>query len=123
MNTISFPNMFNINDSKLSTNLSYNYKSIQESLKSLLLTNPGELLGDPAYGCGIRQSLFDIEYDVNMNELKNTIIKAINKYIPQIEVFAYSIKIYSNSNDNKYKIVIQYKIRQINENRSFELIL
>ena len=59
MNTISFPKMFDVNSNKLSTNLSYNYQSIHESLTSLMLTNPGELLGDPAYGCEIRQQLLD----------------------------------------------------------------
>ena len=53
MNTISFPHMFNKNRYTLSTSLSYDYQSTNESLKSLLLTNPGELLGDPAYGCGL----------------------------------------------------------------------
>lgn len=123
MNTISFPKMFDVNSNKLSTNLSYNYQSIHESLTSLMLTNPGELLGDPAYGCGIRQQLFDIKSDVNINELKNTIVYAINKYIPQIKVSSNTIKIYSDSNNNKYKIVVYYTIITTAENQTFELVL
>lgn len=123
MNTISFPNMFNVNNAKLSTNLSYNTKSIHESLKSLILVNPGELLGDPAYGCGIRRELFNIKSNINVNELKNTIVRAINKYIPQIIVSKHSVKIYSDSNSNHYKIVIYYTTSTTSKNESFELIL
>ena len=123
MNTISFPNMFNVNNSRLSTNLSYSYKSISESLKSLILTNPGELLGDPAYGCGFRQSLFDVKSDINVSELKNTVLTAINKYLPQIITNTSLIKIYGDSNSNHYKLIIYYRLVDTVENQTFELIL
>lgn len=123
MNTISFPKMFDVNNSKLSTNLSYNYKSIHESLTSLMLTSPGELLGDPAYGCGIKQQLFDIKSDVNVNVLKNTIVQAINKYMPQVKVISNNIKIYSDPNNNHYKLVIYYSTIYEAENQVFELVL
>ena len=123
MNTISFPKMFNVNNSKLATNLSYDYKSIHESLTSLILTSPGELLGDPEYGCNIREELFNIKSDVNVNNLKNIIVSAITKYIPQIVVSPINIKIYNNVNDNKYKLVIKYILKTTGENQMFELVL
>lgn len=123
MNTISFPNMFNINSGIMSTNLSYNVKSIHESLTSLLMTNSGELLGDPAYGCGIRRELFNVKSDINLNELKNSIVYSINKYLPQLIVSTNDIKIYSDLNNNKYKIVIYYRLNSTPENQTFELIL
>lgn len=123
MNTISFPKMFDVNNSKLSTNLSYDYKSIHESLTSLLLTSPGELLGDPAYGCGIKDKLFDVKSNTNVNELKEIIVRAIIKYLPQIRVSNGSIKIYSNVNNNQYKIIIGYRLADSPENQTFELIL
>ena len=94
MNTISFPHMFNKNRYTLSTSLSYDYQSTNESLKSLLLTNPGELLGDPTYGCGLLNCLF-----VNV------------------------IKIYAIDNNNKYKITIKYTLKPNGDNITFELIV
>ena len=123
MNTISFPRMFDVNNNKLSTNLSYNITSINESLTSLMLTSPGELLGDPAYGCGIKDKLFDIKFNTNVNELKSIIVNAVTKYLPQIKVNHNLIKIYHNPNDNKYKIVIGYQLKTSAENQTYELIL
>lgn len=123
MNTISFPKMFNCNSYKTVTNLSYNYKSIHESLTSLFLTSPGELLGDPSYGCAVKEKLFDIKTNVDMNEIRNIMIHAINKYIPQIIVRATDIKIYSNPNNDKYKIILAYRTITDTELQSYELIL
>lgn len=121
MNTISFPNMFNKNRYTLSTSLSYDYQSTNESLKSLLLTNPGELLGDPSYGCELLNCLFDIKTNNNINELQAIINKAIEKYIP--EIIVNNIRIYSNSNDNKYKISINYTLKPYTNDTTFELIV
>jgi phage baseplate assembly protein W len=122
MNSISFPKMFDVNNSKLVTNLSYNIKSIHESLTSLLSTSPGELLGDPEYGCAIKDELFNITSNSNVADLKDIIVTAINKYIPSISVDNNDIKIYSNNN-NKYKIIIPYKLSNVNEIHYFELML
>lgn len=121
MNTISFPNMFNKNRYTLSTALSYNYQSTNESLKSLLLTNPGELLGDPEYGCGLLNCLFDVKTTNNINELKSIIMRSIEKYIPEINVN--EIRIYSSANDNKYKITINYILRPYTTSNDFELVV
>lgn len=121
MNTISFPNMFDVNNAKLSMNLSYNYRSTHESLTSLLLTSPGELLGDPVYGCGIKSKLFDVKTDANINELKSMIINSVNRYIPHIRIDY--VKIFHNVNDNKYKINICYRLNNNIENQIYELIL
>ena len=123
MNTISFPKMFNNNSYKTSTNLSYNYKSIHESLTNLFLTSPGELLGDPQYGCAIKEKLFDNKTTFDMNELRNIMIHAIKKYVPQISVRASDIKIYSNPNNNKYKITLLYKTIIDVDLQQYELIL
>lgn len=121
MNTISFPHMFNKNRYTLSTSLSYNYQSINESLKSLLLTRPGELLGDPEYGCRMLINLFDIKSNGSIEDLKSNILLAINKYIPEINVN--DIRIYESSNNNKYKITISYKLKPYIDDVIFELVI
>ena len=124
MNTISFPKMFNNNSNKMNVNLSTYIKSINESLKSLLLTSPGELLGDPKYGCALKEKLFDIKSDFNMIELRNIIMTAISRYMPEISLSSSNIKIYSNPNNNQYKIKIKYNINQyLEEEFEFEEII
>ena len=121
MNTISFPYMFNKNKYTLSTSLSYDYQSTNECLKSLLLTNPGELLGDPEYGCRLLLNLFDVKTSSSIDDLKSNILFAINKYIPEISVN--NIRIFSNSNNNKYKITINYTLKPYKDDVVFELII
>lgn len=123
MNTISFPNMFNIINNKLSTNLSYNIKSINESLKSLLLTSPGELLGDPAYGCRMKEKIFDIKSFNDIHEIKSLIIEAVNKYVPRIHLIHSNIIIFNNPNNNKYKISLRYTIKNTNEVGNLDIII
>lgn len=54
--TFSFPQVVNRYTKKVE--LSKNYKSINECLGILLRTRPGELLGDPNYGCNLIDRVF-----------------------------------------------------------------
>ena len=122
-NTISFPHMFYATNKKSSVGLSYSIKSTNESLKSLLMTKPGELMGDPAYGCGLREKLFDIKSVHNIADLKNIILTAILRYLPRISTTQSQIKIYSNPNDNRYKITITYSLMPYSDLNTFSLII
>ena len=121
--TISFPNMFNNTNYKMQTGLSYSYKSTSESLRSLLLTTEGELLGDPEYGCRLRALLFDIKTPAHMSEVKSHLKSKIEKYIPHIVVDADGITIYNNPNNNKYKITISYYIPVTKETMTTDIII
>ena len=123
MSTISFPKIFNNNSSKMSTNLSYSIKSVNESLKSLLLTNPGELLGDPKYGCGLKVKLFDLNMDANVIELRMIVYEAIDKYIRDIIVNSSQIKFYNSDDGTKYKIVIPYILKSSNITHTFITVI
>lgn len=122
MSNISFPKMFNKNKNNVIINKYDINKSIHESLTSLLSTNPGELLGDPQYGCGLKNKLFDIKNYLNTTELRNIITISINKYIPQILVNESDIQIYSNDNNSAYKINIKYKLKNNFNSNEFEII-
>ena len=54
--TFSFPQVVNRYTKKVE--LSKDYKSINECLGILLRTRPGELLGDPNYGCNLIDRIF-----------------------------------------------------------------
>ena len=61
-NTYSFPQIFGRQTYK--TELSKDNKSINESLGILLRTRPGELFGDPEYGCNLINRIFQ-DFDDN----------------------------------------------------------
>ena len=123
MNTISFPNIFNKNDSSLSTTLSYDIESINESLNSLFYVNKGELLGDPDYGTELRARLFDLAHPSNIIEIKTEIANIINTKVTRIETNVSMIKIFTNGNNNKYRIVIGYVILNSNKIGTFDTIV
>ena len=58
-----------------------------------------------------------------VNELKNILFVAISKYVPHIIVNQNNIKIFYNTNDNKYKIIIPYMLNNSIEIQTYELIL
>ena len=122
-NTISFPKMFNKTDYKMKTDVSYSLESINESLKSLLSTTKGELLGDPLYGSTLKELLFELKTTKNMFIIKRTIVEDILKYVKGISTNESMIKIYSNPNNNKYKIIVGYYVLPNNEKYTFETIV
>lgn len=123
MNKISYPNIFNKNNQNLSTELSYSYEAINESLKSIFYVNQGELLGDPTYGSKIRMYLFELKTQTSISEIKEMIVSDISKYIPTIIVDTENIHIYTNPNNTQYKITIAYKINKNSEYSYFETIV
>lgn len=123
MNTISFPNMFNKNKHILSTNLSYNINSINESLKSLFMVSKGELLGDPSYGNNLKEMVFSLINQPNIILVKQAILSAIEKYEPRVNTNLNYIKIFASQDSNSFKITIYYKIVDSDEVYNVDIIL
>ena len=123
MNMISYPNIFGKNNKNTSTNLSYGYKSINESIRALFYVNKGELLGDPSYGTTLIEKIFELKTTTCINEIKQLIADYINRYIPRIHVSTDMIKVYGNPNNTKYKITIRYMLNPNSEYNYFEIII
>ena len=123
INTISFPNMFNRTNNNIQTHGITSILSINQSLKTLLSVNTGELLGDPAYGTQIKSLLFELNNSGNQYIAKKMICEKILKYEPRISTNENLIKIYFEPNSSKYKISIGYYLKQFNELQTFEMII
>lgn len=105
-NMISFPNIFNKSSGK--TMLVSNNTEIKQAIKCVLLTNIGELLGDPMFGSNIKSSLFEIKNDIFTTILKQRIVDAITKHVKSAKVNGNEIEIISYPNNSKVKVVINY---------------
>lgn len=105
-NMISFPNIFNKSSGK--TMLVSNNTEIKQAIKCVLLTNIGELLGDPMFGSNIKSSLFEIKNDIFITILKQRIVDAITKHVKSAKVNGNEIEIISYPNNSKVKVVINY---------------
>ena len=112
--TFSFPQI--VNRTSQNIELSENTKSINECLGLLLRTRPGELLGDPEYGCFLLDRIFRYNGIIIEPLIKEDIRQAIDKYESRIVVKNEDITIIQEN--QTVNIYLQYTIKetgQINE--------
>lgn len=84
------------------------YKSlIRASLQRILMTNPGERVMVPEFGCDLRKYCFEPGDTILEVELKHEILKAIQTWEPRVTVNEISIK---RTEDHRVLIVVPYKI-------------
>ena len=89
--------------------LNYTTKNqIKSNLKNLILTEPGERLGNPMFGTPLRKYIFepyvDGEFETN---IETSIMTAISNYLPYVSV---STIIFDNTNDNKDKHLVSLQL-------------
>lgn len=71
----------------------------------------------------MRARLFDLAHPSNIIEIKTEIANIINTKVTRIETNASMIKIFTNGNNNKYRIVIGYVILNSNKIGTFDTIV
>ena len=113
--TFSFPQIINRITGKIE--MSDNVQSINECLGILLRTRPGELLGDPAWGCNAITRIFRYQGIVVDALIKEDILDAVSKYEPRITMTNGDIQIIRDY--NILHIYMQYRIKETNEINSF----
>ena len=86
---------------------------IEQSLRILLATNPGERVMQPAYGCGIRRMVFESLSESLLTEMKHLIGKAILFFEPRIDVNEITIDT-GRWENGELRIGIDYTVRSTN---------
>lgn len=117
--TFSFPQLVNRTTRKIE--LSTNTKSINECLGILLRTRPGELLGDPDYGCYLIDRVFRYNGVIIESLIKEDIMNAVQKYEPRIEMSTSDI--YLEQDGRILRIYIQYTIKETGEVNDYNVEL
>jgi len=115
--TFSFPQF--VDRSTKAVKLSKDTKSINECLGVLLRTRPGELFGDPEYGCNLIDRIFEYNGIVIDTLLKEDIINAVSKYEPRVIMTYGDIEIYKTP--QVVHIFIQYLIKDTGEVNQFNI--
>ena len=117
--TFSFPQLVNRYTQKIE--LSQGNKSINECLGILLRTRPGELLGDPNYGCNLINRVFMYNGVIIESLIKEDIALAVSKYEPRIIVNENDVTIIRDY--NTVKIYILYTIKDTGELNEYNMEL
>jgi phage baseplate assembly protein W len=81
---------------------------IKSNLVNLLLTDIGERVMNPTFGCLLRKFLFEGITESNMNDLKISLVNSINIFIPEITIN--SIDVVSNTDYNLIDISVNYTL-------------
>lgn len=84
--------------------------SIKQAIKNLILTNPGERLFNPGWGCDLKRFLFEPIDDTVGMEIRDLIISSITNYEPRVELI--DVLVLPSTSYDGYEIGLYYKIRE-----------
>lgn len=87
--SIAFPNMF----TRTSTNFVTDKEATFQNLKYLILSEKGELFGDPFYGVGLKKYLFDQNDTIIKDLVLDNMYTAIATFMPQLRINRNDLKL------------------------------
>ena len=90
-----------------------NMDSIKQSVKTIVLTQPGSRLFEPDFGCGVGSYLFELTDTDTASALQKLITNALGKYEPRITVSNVTVNV--NNDANSMEVEITYLIQEIQE--------
>lgn len=88
-------------------------EDIEQSLRILLATTPGERVMQPAYGCGIRRMVFENINDSTITEIKDIVSKAVLFFEVRITLHEIDIDA-SELIDGVVRLKLDYTVRTTN---------
>lgn len=115
--TFSFPHIINRGTKKIA--LSTSNQSINECLGILLRTRPGEMLGDPNWGCNLLNRVFQYQGVIVSTLIQEDILIAVEKYEPRIKMNAEDIII--EQEGKVVRIYINYMIKETGEINTYNM--
>jgi len=95
--------------------------SINQSIKNILFTIPGEVFFDPLFGSNISKLLFEKMDIVTESLLQNEIYYALENFEPRIEIT--SITFDAEHDNLTYIVDIEYLILKLNTTGTFSVSL
>jgi phage baseplate assembly protein W len=95
--------------------------AVKESLRNLILTDPGERLMQPRLGAGIRELLFENLTPGVLKRIERRIKSTIETYEPRAELIDVSAS--SIFDDNKVSIVVRFNTRNVDTPIQLDVIL
>lgn len=95
--------------------------AVKQSIRNLLLTDPGERLMQPFLGGGIKGLLFEnITSDV-LKLIKEKVTSTIETYEPRAELI--DVIVSSNYDDNQVGILVRFFVKNVEQPIELDVIL
>ena len=84
---------------------------IKSNIKNLLLTKQFERLMQPEFGSGIQELLFNMNDELFADNLENTIVDTLSKWLPFVNVDTINIQQPNDYKDNnKVEVSVSFRI-------------
>ncbi len=80
-------------------------KHIKELIEQVLLTNPGERVNLPEFGCGLENIIFEGNNESLASQVKFMVIQALNRWLGDLINID---NVLTQRNENKLKIEVIY---------------
>lgn len=92
-------------------------KDIEQSIRIILGTRPGERVMRPTFGCKAHDLLFEIRDATTASLLKKYVLDALNFWEPRIQVLQVEVLL-DNDLDGALQVEISYEIKDTHDVRS-----
>ena len=109
----SFPTVFAASGGPLHLEMVAAEEDIRQSLYLLFHTEPGERIMNAAYGCALRQFLFEPMDTSAITRLKATVDKAVLNFEPRIRLLGVEVNV-ENQLDGVLLLDVSYVVRTLN---------
>lgn len=90
--------------------LLYGLDSVYQSITNILSTATHTRLFNPEFGSELETLLFDIMDDMTVSKLFNAVVRAISRWDSRIVIDYTESNITSNITDNKYELLLVFRI-------------
>lgn len=99
-----------------------NDSAINQSIRNILLTEPGERIMLPEFGSGLKGYLFKGIDSRSAQRIIDSITFLINRWEPRVAIYKEQIKLTFYGEQNLLRIVVPYVILATGINSSFETV-
>lgn len=93
---------------------------IKENIRRVLLTSPGERIGNPYFGCYLKNLIFEPEPIVR-SDIEDTIIQAIERWVPNVKVLNFSSE--TNPKENNIKVNMEIQSTELNLTFDYDTLI
>lgn len=100
-------------------------EQIKSNIKNILLTNKGERLHDPHFGCDLRELLFEqiFDYETFTETINQRVRSQIERYMPFIKINNIMTEVEETTdNTMKFEIKISYYFEEVLEDLTFTIL-
>jgi phage baseplate assembly protein W len=111
--SIHYPISIDVGFGRLSTEEDY-VAHVEQLMRQVLLTNPGERINRPDFGCGLRRMVFAPNRDVTANLAQVRIMQALEEWLSSV-IKTEEVKV--TADNEKLVVSIRYSIKSRRERR------